>query len=339
MVRINTTRKRILPQVYVTRSFNTADFGKYVAYIPKEEVPPPPPKPKRQTQPVYKPMATTKFATTDVTRPAPKTPKKVEASVSRENSEKTTLKIFFWNGKGKYYQTAPEIVLRDKTSGEPVYKFNRTVDVYGNPRPQEGVPVGKYDLTITGASDYLVPIEIRPNETNTYKLTVHSASLSFYYIGNKDRPVKEFAARVNKTLKRNAVTKQYCTDRLEYEPDNYHIEINTNPISVRNIDLEMGMVKMLGIEEPGKVKIINPNGYKITGFVYQLGERYKQFTPMDVTGDILGQEFLIQPGRYKVGYNKTPTIPGSKPTVKTFVIKSNIIAEITPRLAHARPTV
>ena len=321
---LGTARRRILPQMYVTRSLKPVDF-EYKA--PTE--PPPPPEPARPSQPVYKPMVTNRVNTTQVTRNAPSAPKKVEATVSREEAANTTLKIFFWDGKGKYYQTAPEIVLKDKNTGEDVFKFNRAVDVYGNPRPKEGVPVGNFDLTITGADGYSVPVEIRPGETNTYKLTVHSASLSFYYRGNEDRPVKEFAARVNKTLKRNAVTKQYCTDRLEYEPDNYHIEINTNPISVRNIDLEIGKVMAIALEEPGKVKIINPKGYKVTGFVYQLGERYKQFTPMNVTGDIIHQEFLIQPGRYKVGYNKTPDIPGSKPSVKEFVIKSNIIAEIT----------
>ncbi|MCB0697667.1 MAG: VWA domain-containing protein, partial [Chitinophagaceae bacterium] len=223
---LGTARRRMLPQMYVTRSLGKIDVPKYIPPVFEEEVPPPPP--KRPTEPVYKPMATNKVNTTPVVRNTPSAPKKVEATVTREEAEKTTLELYFWDGKGKYYQTAPEVVLLDRQTGKPVYKFNRTVDIYGNPRPQEDIPVGVFDFTITGADNYFVRnVEIKADQKNKLKFTVHSASLSFYYKGNKDRPVKEFAARVNKTLTRNAVTKQFCTDKLEYEPDNYHIEINT----------------------------------------------------------------------------------------------------------------
>lgn len=323
VVRIGTTRSRTLPVRYESRG-SFFELKAPVVVMPKIEV-----EPEKPKEPVYKPMPTAKTANAPTIARTKPTPKAVEYSVSREEAAESSLEIFFWDGKGKYYETAPEVVLRDMKTNAIVHKFQRTVDVYGKPRPQKEVPVGTYNLTITGKDGFVVPnIEVRPNEKNKYKITVTSGSLAFTYNENPERPVKEFAARVSIALKRGMVNKQYCTEIIDYPPDNYHVIVNTNPIKHFNVDLDFGATVYLSLEEPGQIKILNPKAYKVE-FQYQHGDQYESFNPADVTGTAQQQEFLIQPGRYRIAYMSNPLVPNPKPTIKNFVIKSNTITELT----------
>lgn len=335
---------RMLPVKYFSPSFNRLPIAPYVPYFeteapavvksaPKPMTPPTPMTPPVaiNTPPkevVYKPMnpVTEKKPTPKpvVNTPPSTPPTEKTYSVNREDAKETTLEILFWDGKGTYYETTPEVVLLDPKTGKELYKFWRTITATGAPQPQKAIPPGTYDITITGKKDYLVRnIEIRANQKNIYRLEAAPASLSFFYLGNKDRPVKEYFARVSVAIRKGQIVKQSCTEQLQYPPENYHVEVNTNPISVFNVDLEMGAVMELSIEEDGQIKISNPNKYPLQ-FQYQHGELYESFQPMNVKGSDSNMEFLIQPGRYKLIYQKM-----GKPVIKPFIIKSNMIAELT----------
>lgn len=324
IVRVPATRVQAFPQMYFSHAFRPVTLPNTTIPVVKIE-------PDRPKEPVYKPMPTAKISSTN-TNVKIKTPeaKQIEFTVTRQDAKETALIIHFTNGNGKYYETAPEIVLRDRTTNEPVFKFNRTVDAYGKPRPQKEVPPGTYNLTITGKDGYVAQnIEVRRNQTNSYALLVNDGSLGFTYVNNPKRPVTEFAARVSVALKRGAVNKQNCSDIITYEPENYHIIINTNPLTQRNVDLDFGVTVYVAIDEPGQIKVINPKLYKNIQFYYQLGDMYQQFQPRDVTGNQSEQQFLIQPGRYRVAYIQDPLVPEPKPKVKDFIIKSNTLTEIT----------
>lgn len=320
---LSSTRKRILPVTY----FSKGSFS--VVKVPPLVINVPAPEPERPKEPVYKPMAPVAATTAPVARSPLTTPKTTEFKTSRVETNETSLVINFTDGKGKYYQTAPEVVLRDMKTNEPVHKFYRDVDVYGKPRPQKSITPGTYNLTITG-KDGMVwqAIEVRSNNKNELDLIVTNGALAFTYPTNPQRPVKEFAARVSMALKRNNIIKQLCTEILPYEPENYHIEINTNPRTVRNVDLDFGVTVYVGLDEPGQIKVYNPRGYK-SEFHYQHGDRYERFQPLDVKGNATQFEFLIQPGRYKLFYIADPLVPNPQPKMKEFIIKSNTITELT----------
>lgn len=317
-----TTVKRRLPVMYYSKSVYQVEAPVLVINIPA-------PEPERPKEPVYKPMApktTTIAPVAKATRPNPKT---AEFSITREDAAETTLELFFWDGHGKYYQSAPEVVLRDMKTNEPVYKFYREVDVYGNPRPQKEIKPGAYNITFTGKDGFVVSnVEVFPNQKNKIRITVPMGSLTFTYGTNPSRPVTEFNARVSLALVRNKVTVQKCTDLIPYETGNYHVVINTNPVSHRNVDLDFGLTVSLDVAEPGQIKVYNPNGFK-SEFHYVHGDRYERFQPMDVKGNTSEFEFLIQPGRYKIFYIADPLVPNPQPKMKEFVIKSNIITELT----------
>lgn len=317
-----TTRKRILPVTYFSK-------GLYLVKVPALVIRVPEPEPERPKEPVYKPMTPTAAAPAPVvktTKPAPKT---AEFSITREEATETTLELYFWDGHGKYYQSAPEVVLRDMRTNEPVYKFYREVDVYGKPRPQKEIKPGAYNITFTGKDGFVVSnVEVFPNQKNKIRVTVPMGSLTFTYGANPSRPVTEFNARVSLALVRNNVTVQKCTDLLPYETGNYHVVINTNPISHRNVDLDFGLTVALDVDEPGQIKVYNPKGFK-SEFHYVHGDRYERFQPLDVKGNASEFEFLIQPGRYKIFYITDPLVPNPQPKMKEFIIKSNTITELT----------
>ncbi|MCB0697663.1 MAG: hypothetical protein KDC07_09880, partial [Chitinophagaceae bacterium] len=289
---VSPTRQRILPVAYFSRSFA-------VLKVPEVTLPVIEFEPEKPKEPVYKPMPTANANKTTATTPTKPSFKSAEYTVSREEAKESTLEIFFWDGRGKYYETAPEVVLRDMKTNAIIHKFQRTVDVYGNPQPQKGVPVGTYNLTVTGKDGFVVSnIEVRANEKNKYKIIVPDGSLGFTYNANPSRPVTEFAAKVNIALRRGLENRQLCTELVPYPPDNYHVIVNTNPIKHFNVDLDFGVTVYLSLEEPGQIRVLNPKAYKVE-FQYQHGDRYESFTPIEVKGTAYQQEFLIQPGRYK----------------------------------------
>ncbi len=321
-----TTNKRTLPVMYSSRNPYPVKVPVLVINIPEPEQAPQPERPK---EPVYKPMSPAATAPAPVVKTTKPAPKAAEFSITREEATETTLELYFWDGHGKYYQSAPEVVLRDMKTNEPVHKFERDVDVYGNPRPQKGIKPGAYNITFTGKDGFVVSnVEVFPNQKNKIRVIVPMGSLTFTYYNNPGRPVTEFNARVSLALKRNNVTVQKCTDLLPYETGNYHVEINTNPISHRNVDLDFGLTVSLGLDEPGQIKVNNPRGYK-SEFHYQLGDRYQRFQPQNVKGNASQFEFLIQPGRYKIFYMTDPLVPNPQPKMKEFIIKSNTITELT----------
>lgn len=317
-----TKRKHTLPVIYTSRNLQ------YVA-LPKIVMPPPEAAPERPKDPVYKPMQTATMVKNPVTQPKQPEPQLAEYKVIREEAAETILEVYFTDGKGKFYQTAPEIVLRDMKTNEPVHKFDRDVDFSGKPRPQKNIKPGTYNVTVTG-KDGMVwqAMEVRANTRTRFDLVVSKGSLAFTYATNPSRPVKEFSARVSVALKRNVVNKQECTEVIPYEPENYHVEINTNPISHRNVDLDFGVLVNLMLDEPGQIKVINNGGYRNIQFLYQHGDQYETFNPLNVKGDINQQEFLIQPGRYKIAYIKNAQVANPKPEIKDFIIKSNTVTEL-----------
>lgn len=314
-------RKSYFPVMYVSRNPEKVRLPKVI--MPAFEVE------ERPKEVTYKPMATATPPKVPVKAPEPPAPMPTEIKITTEEAAETTLEIYFTNGKGKYYQTTPEIVLRDIKTNKEVNRFYRDVDFAGKPRPQKGIAPGVYNMSITGKDGVLYKgVNVRANSKNKYEIIVTQGSLAFTYNANPSRPVTEFNARVSVALKRNAINKQLCTEILPYEPETYHIEINTNPISHRNIDLDFGVVMYVSLEEPGQVKIINNRGYRKVEFYYLLGDKYDDFVPTNVKGDINQQEFLIQPGRYKIAYIKDASVPNPQPIVKNFIIKSNTVTEL-----------
>ncbi len=261
---------------------------------------------------------------------APGTDKKKEAvyTTTVEPSAETLLEIYFTDGKGKFYHTTPQMRLMDVRTGAQIKKFFRTTDAAGRPDPQK-VPPGNYTLVIGKTENYVAKnVTIQAGNTNKVTVVVTHGSLSFGYDGNRKRPVEEFTAVVKKNFEPGPLIGQRCTDQREYEPGNYHIEINTLPIARRMVDLDFGVNVRVDIDEPGFVQFTNVQTRGRVSLYYPLGDQFVRFHGLDISGDPSRQKVRLQPGVYEVRWKPHPNIPVHEESIERFIVKSNETTEV-----------
>jgi hypothetical protein len=267
-----------------------------------------------------------------VVKPKPKPvkaePKKSEFKVETEEAKETTVEIYFTDGKGKFYNSTPQVQLLDPTTNQMVKKFYRTLDEQNNPDPQKDIIAGRYDLAFTEKRGVVARnVEIIANKKNKIYVKVNNASLSFAYYNAPDRPVTEFAATViERNKEQGKVVEQKCTALLEYEPGNYHIVINTFPQDVRNVDIDFNEVE-LQILQPGFAKFVAEGSARSVKLYQRLGDKFLQFHVLDLN-DPATQHLQIQPGEYQAHYQKGPGQASMAEKVVPFLIKSTQVTEV-----------
>lgn len=253
--------------------------------------------------------------------------KKVDFYTTSENAEKTTLLVYFTDGKGKFYHTEPLMkIINDKTGKE-------VKEVYRNMAGSDPAPIemiaGTYDIIIPGSDSKAEHISILPNKTNKVYIKAGSASLAFYYSTKPDSPIKEYIAYVSDRFGQRKVTTQPCDQAFPYDPANYHVEINTLPKLVYNIDLSFNELRMVVIPTPGTFQVLNTNPMGKIQLWHQLGNEYVPFLDMNITGHPSIQKVNLLPGQYQIRYFNTPHKPYDVSIIIPFQIKSEQTTSIT----------
>ncbi len=289
--------------------------------------------PKTKTDParpaIVEPSLATpkpKIVTSKTIRKPEKKEEQLDYIVKTEEAKESTLQIYFTNGQGKFYRTEPRMVIKDSKTGREVKNGYRSI-TNGEPDPIKLEP-GTYDIIIPGAKSKANGVIIEPGKNKKYYIKVSTGSLAFYYPTAPNRPVTEYRALVSKRFEQGPVVKQACDDELPYDPANYHIEINTLPPMILNIDLDFNNVKLISIKEPGTIQISNKNNIGKVQFWYELGDTYVPFHEMNVTGNMAGQKLDFLPGTYQLRYFRGPAGPLAKADIVVFRIKSNMTTTI-----------
>ncbi|MBS1740915.1 MAG: VWA domain-containing protein [Bacteroidetes bacterium] len=261
--------------------------------------------------------------------PANQTIQAATTSITLEPAPETSLEVYFTDGKGKFYNSTPPMRLLDVKTGSEIKKFYRTIDGNGNPDPQT-VPPGKYILSIGKTGNYKTKeITIQAANKNKVTVVVTKGTLIFRYDDNPQRPVKEFIASVRKTFEARSNIYQPCTEQREYEPANYHIEINTLPMMVRNIDLDFGWSYTIDIPEPGFVKFTNTNALGKVSLWAPLGDQFAQFYFTEINGNPNAQTIRLQPGLYEAHWRgNQPRGMQNGDNIVKFSVKSNATTEV-----------
>lgn len=270
------------------------------APAPKPTVTPTPtPAPKPATKPTVTPTAT---------KPAPPPP----ANYNQEKTpaDDTYIEVVFTDGNGKYYATTPQVQLSDPTSGKPLKTFYRTVDQDGTPDPVK-VTAGVYDLSVVGSDrTFLKSVNIAERQKNKIIITVGGGSLQFVWRGGNNKgPVSKYIAQVKRNFVPQPMVTQRCDTVLPYPPGNYHIEISTNPVSVRSLDLNFGATAIIPIDEPGIVQITNTEALGKATLYYQRGDKFVQFSAINIIGNPGTQSMELLPGLYEIHYTVGPGLP------------------------------
>lgn len=257
-----------------------------------------------------------------------KEPKKSEFKTETEDAPETTVEIYFTNGKGKFYNSTPQVQLLDPGTNQLVKKFYRTLDENGNPDPQQHILPGRYDIAFTESKGVTTKnVEVVAGKRNKIYVTVNNTSLSFSFHGAPGRPVKEFTAIVTERNKNQGrVQSQKCTELIEYEPGNYHVVINTFPEDVRNVDLDFNETE-IEILQPGFAKFTNPIAAHGATLWKRYGDKFMQFYSLDLN-DPRNQHLQIQPGEYQIHYQKGPGQKAMSEKVMPFLIKATEETEV-----------
>ena len=239
----------------------------------------------------------------------------------------TSVAVLFTNGKGKFYKSTPQVLLKHPKTGEVLRKFYRTTDAKGNPDPQI-TEAGTYNLTITGQSNTVLKnVKVEEGKKNIITVVVGQGTLRFSYKNNPKRPVKEYQAIVNCRSDYSPTIYQQCAETLVYEPGNYYVEINTLPTLRKNVDFEFGVITDIYIPEPGTLQFTNSNNFGKVALLFQSGDRFMEFKQVRITGNPLTQKLELQPGAYQVlYYNSIGDRP--KEIRIPFFIKSNETVEL-----------
>jgi hypothetical protein len=242
-----------------------------------------------------------------------------------DNNE-TTVEVYFTNGEGKFYTTSPQVMLMDPKTGQAVRKFFRYVGPDGNPDPQTDIPPGTYDLTFATNRGFVLPnVVIQANKKNRIMVVVKSTSLSFAYKEPPNTAIKEgWTATVterNKTQGR--VQDQRMNEQIKYEPGNYHIEINTFPREIRNVDLDFDNETVITVDHPGFAKFVPTDAKTQSVTLYQrLGDKFLAFYTLDLN-DPKAQHLSIQPNEYQAHFQKGPGGGYTNERVVVFRVKPN----------------
>ncbi len=255
----------------------------------------------------------------------PGQPKRAEYTVdSHEDAKETTVEVYLTDGKGKFFSSTPQMLLLDPATKNIVKTFYRTVDASGNPDPITTLPNGTFNIALSARRSLEVSnVKIEPNKKNKIMVIVHPASLSFEYEKAPNRPVTEFMARViERNKSQGRVQDQKCTERLMYEPGNYHIMINTFPQTDRNVDLDFNET-VISIPQPGFVTFVTDGNIKTADLYKQEGDKMLKYVTLNLS-DPINKHRSILPGIYEVHFRKGPAGPLQKETVITFIIKTTV---------------
>jgi len=251
-------------------------------------------------------------------------------TVDAEDAKETSLAIYFTDGMGKFYPSTPQMVVIDSRTNKIIKKFYRTVDEGGNPDLQTNFPEGTYDIAVVGSRSLILhDVEIVKNKKNIVTITIKKSSLKFVYPPSADnRPVKEFIAKVTERDKPNGkVVFQKCTEELLYEPGNYHIDINTFPRDVRNVDLDLDDETVITILQPGFAKFTADAKTKVASLYRKDGDKFLPFYTLSLD-DSTSQHLQIQPGEYQAHYHKGPGGSSVSEKVVPFIIKTTQETEV-----------
>lgn len=287
------------------------------------------PRPVAAKPPVVTPPVTPKKTPAVPPKPRPVVPKEdqpVDFLVKQDEAKETTAQVYFTNGQGKFYLTEPRIIFKDSKTQKEIKSLYRNVSG-GEPEPIK-IGEGTYDIVIPGSKAKASSVVIAANKANKIYIKVSRGSLAFYYTTAPNRPVREYLALVSKRFEGGPVVKHKCDEELPYDPTNYHVEINTLPPTVYNVDLNFNEPKLLAIQESGTIEITNTNNMGKVQFWYRLGDAYVPFLEMNVSGNPAAQKANFLPGNYQVRYYKKPGAPFQQAEVTVFHINSNSITQV-----------
>ncbi len=252
-------------------------------------------------------------------------PDVISGTVISNLDNQTKLLLYLKDKTGQYYQSAPQVALKDPKTGQIKYSFARKMDPKGEPIPYQMPAGGFYDVNIMGAQPVSAKgISIENGKTNKLYLTLDGARLSFTYSRNPKRPVNDLSVKVWRKGTDSTRAMSYTADEGRYfEPGDYEIEINTYPITRVQATISFGEEARVDIPESGKLEITNTQVIGNGRLAVIENGQPKPITTMVLNGNPVSQQLSLLPGTYAIAYNPDPANPNTEDNYVMFEIRSN----------------
>lgn len=256
-----------------------------------EKPTPPPPTKVEPEKPQYISLTNEKVKPQDQ-----KTTVKTE---EKENAlDPGTMQIYITNGKGKYYNSSPKMNIKDNATGKIVFDGVRDIS-QSNPKPIS-LPDGEYTITFK-ESGRTSKVIMEKGKNKRVEIVVGNGNIAFIYTGTNEVP-KGYVATVSKRFENGDIITHPSEIKLEYDPSNYHIEINTLPILMYNVDVDADGLVLVNIPKPGTIQILNEEELGRIEFWHILAGQTYRFHEMSIFGDVEYQKVELRPGKYEIRY-------------------------------------
>jgi hypothetical protein len=262
----------------------------------------------------------------------PKPRPKEVATLTTQPSDKTEVLVYFTDGKGKYYKTKPMCALVDSKTGNKVHTFMRDILPGGEPEPVVTKAFGQLSLEVYKENGEKVvsttDIIIEQNKRNIIEVIVGNGTLIIQYISasNAARRTMEYNAVVRRQFSGKTEKDVYmkCSEIREFEPGDYHIEVDVFPPSIHTTDISFGSATVIEIPQPGKVVFTNQQNLGPVQILYQQADQFTYLTTVNVSGtNPEGEQLKLQPGLYKASFRPVGASRNSAPIIVNFAIKAN----------------
>lgn len=251
--------------------------------------------------------------------------KKVIGVIVNQSLNNTSCQLNLLDNQGHPRETNVPITIYDAQSGQIVENWVHTMNGKGNPDTFYLDPVRKYNIVVhTTPQIEKKDVEINLGVHNTIAMDAPQGDL-LLKIGGITRYPK-LQAIVRKDGETKTVAVQDFNVSKKWLTGNYEVEILTTPRIIHKVNIKQSQTTTLEVSSPGSLQL--KLRADMVAQVFQVVEG-KMVWVMDVNQTVTEQNFVMQPGDYKVVYRIKSEVRTLYSKTKDFKIQTGINTQLT----------
>lgn len=230
----------------------------------------------------------------------------------------TTAQVNLLDQGGKPTETDVNMTFYDQYTGAIKYNYIHTLNYKGNPDTIVIDPIGTYRMVV----HTIPPVEksnitLTPGKHNTIAVDAPQGFLQLKVASNN---YKVLPCIVRKKGEMKTLNVQYFNEKEQYITGEYDLEILTTPrILMPNVNITQSSTTTLEIPESGAIYVIKPAPGP--GSIY-LEEGNKLTWVLNLDENLVQENFILQPGKYRVEYRQVNLKEAIYSVEKRFVVTS-----------------
>lgn len=211
----------------------------------------------------------------------------------------TTAQVSLLDGDWQPTETNVPITFYNSDNGKPMYQFVHTMNRAGNPDTLTLDPAYVYDITAhTIPPVHLEFAPLVPGDHTVFELETPQGTMDLSMEGRN--AYKDLKCLVRESGQQELVNVQDFNTTERYLTGTYDLEVLTLPTThIPSVKVKAGLFTPISIPSPGVLNLILPtSGY---GCIQQIkGQELDFVCTLDESSH--QQQFVLQPGKYKVVY-------------------------------------